>query len=398
MVPQELLELVPNSQGDNLHSYRDYEGLRSRGSRDGENLHNHYEDIFGDSIKIKKPNILRIGFQNIGGFPLIRNKHKDDIIRCGSTKWDFDLFGVAETNVDWRLVREEDQLYFRTKEWWESSHLSLSYNCSGAPITPHQYGGTALFSLDKASHRVIDKGADTTKLGRWSWTRYRGRNNQTLRVIVGYHPNPPGGPFIVYAQHRTFFNSKGSDICPRLAFLQDLCAAINEFKETGDNIILLLDGNTDMKRSDLQKVLESCQLREVILEKHGVHGPSTYRRNNTNTPIDGIWATPGIVIQEGGYFEYDPVFINTDHRCLWIYISFISAFGHNMPHIIRPSARRLHCRDPRLVKNYVDRLENFILQNNLLQQSNDLAAAACYPPEDQTKDDYELIDPSVAKA
>ncbi len=168
---------------------------------------------------------------------------------------------MAETNVDWRLVGEEDRLHFRTKEWWESSHLCLSYNCSGAPITPHQYGGTALFSLDKASHRVIDKGADTTKLGRWSWTRYRGRNNQTLRVIVGYRPNPPGGPFTVYAQHRTFFNSKGSDICPRLAFLQDLCSAINEFKETGDNIILLLDGNTDMKNSDLQKALEFCQLR-----------------------------------------------------------------------------------------------------------------------------------------
>ena len=196
----------------------------------------------------------------------------------------------------------------------------------------------------------------------------------------------------MYAQHRTFFNSKGSDICPRLAFLQDLCSAINEFKETGDNIILLLDGNTDMKNSDLQKALEFCQLREVILEKHGVHGPSTYRRNNTNTPIDGIWATPGIVIQEGGYFEYDSVFINTDHRCLWIDISFISAFGHNMPHIVKPSARRLHCRDPRLVKNYVDRLEKFITEHNLLQQSNDLVAAASYPPQDYTKDDYELID------
>jgi hypothetical protein len=147
-----------------------------------------------------------------------------------------------------------------------------------------------------------------------------------------------------------------------------------------------------MKRSDLQKVLESCQSREVILEKHGIHGPSTYKRNNTNTPFDGIWATPGPEIQEGGYFEYDAAFINTDHRCLWIDISFISAFGHNMSHIIRPSAKRLHCRDPRLVKNYVERLERFVLQNNLLQQSNDLAAAICYPPQAHIKDDYKLLD------
>ncbi len=350
------------------------------------------EDIFGDSIKIKKPNTLRIGFQNIGGFPLIKNKHKDDIIRCGINKWDFDLFGMAETHIDWRLIREEDRLYLRTKEWWESSHLSFSYNCSGTPITAHQYGGTALFSLSKASHRAIAKGADPTKLGRWSWTRYRGRNNHTLRVIVGYRPNPPGGPFTVYAQHLTFFNSQDKDLCPREAFLHDLCSAIKEFKEQGDHIILLLDGNTGMRRSDLQTSLENCQMREVILEKHGTHGPSTYRRNNSDTPIDGIWATPGIEIQEGGYFDYDSVFINTDHRCLWIDISFSTAFGHNMPHITRPAARRLHCNDPCLVQNYVSRYERFIIQNNLLQLSNDLASTSQYPPTDDLIVEYEHLD------
>jgi hypothetical protein len=98
--PRELLELVPNLHGANSHSYRDYEGHRSRGSWAGENLHVDNEDNFGDSIKIKEPNTLRIGFQNIGGLPLLSNKHKDDVIRCGITKWDFDIFGIAETNVD----------------------------------------------------------------------------------------------------------------------------------------------------------------------------------------------------------------------------------------------------------------------------------------------------------
>ncbi len=48
------------------------------------------------------------------------------------------------------------------------------------PTVTQQLGGTALFSIDKASHRVVEKGIDESKLGRWVWTRYRGKKTQTL--------------------------------------------------------------------------------------------------------------------------------------------------------------------------------------------------------------------------
>ena len=38
------------------------------------------EDIFGDDIIKKGKNILRLGFQNIGGFSVNRNKLKEKII------------------------------------------------------------------------------------------------------------------------------------------------------------------------------------------------------------------------------------------------------------------------------------------------------------------------------
>jgi hypothetical protein len=166
-----LLALVPNHTDGCPHSRRDYAGLSHGGSRLRNTRPSNNEEIFGDSIPLKQMNTLRLGFQNIGGLPLIGNKHKDDIMRCGISLWDFDIFGIAETNVDWRLVKEEDRLYLRTKEWWESVHISHSFNCSGTPVTAQQYGGTALFSISNASHRVIEKGADPFNLGRWSWTR-----------------------------------------------------------------------------------------------------------------------------------------------------------------------------------------------------------------------------------
>jgi hypothetical protein len=48
----------------------------------------------------------------------------------------------------------------------------------------------------------MGKAIDQTKLGRWVWVRYRGRNNYTLQIFSAYHPNPPSwGPLTVYAQH-----------------------------------------------------------------------------------------------------------------------------------------------------------------------------------------------------
>jgi hypothetical protein len=148
-------------------------------------------DRFGDDITKKGKDSLRIGFQNIGGFPTSTGKIKDELIRKGITKFEFDVFGCAETNVDWRTVREEENLFFRTKGWWNSLHLTTANNISMKPSTTHQFGGTALFSIGNAAHHAVERGMDESKLGRWVWTRYKGKNNQTVRIVVAYHPNPP---------------------------------------------------------------------------------------------------------------------------------------------------------------------------------------------------------------
>jgi hypothetical protein len=343
-------------------------------------------------LKKKTKNILRIGFQNIGGFTLKRNKLKDDLIRTGVSKYEFDIFGFAETNTDWRLVPETDRLYFRTKEWWESVHISYGHNCTNKPSTSHQWGGTALFSLDKAAHRVIGKGRDDTKLGRWCWTLYRGRNNHILRIFTGYCPNPPSGPLSVYAQHRRFLASKNDMRCPREAFIQDIGAAIASAFEAGNHIILLLDGNSNMKDSALKNGLEMCNMREVILQRHGVNGPSTFRRNKNKSAIDGIWASPGIEIKAGGYLEFDELIQNTDHRCLWIDLTFTAAFGHNIPAVTRPKTRRLHNKDPRIVANYCKRYEELAGKFNMEERVKRLNEESNIPMTAAQKYEYETLD------
>jgi hypothetical protein len=66
---------------------------------------------FGDDIPVKKKDALRIAFQNIGGFPTKKTEIKEEYIKDGLRNWDVDIFGLVKTNLDWRLLKEEDKLW-----------------------------------------------------------------------------------------------------------------------------------------------------------------------------------------------------------------------------------------------------------------------------------------------
>jgi len=367
------------------------ESSRVSGEQGGLLVGDLYVGHFGDSIYVKQNNTLRIGFQNVGGFPTQKGKIKEENIRQGVTKWDFDIFGMVDMNLDWQLLNEQEKLPFCTKEWWDQQHVSWSHNRNNPPRQARQYGGCSLFSINQAANRAVDKGFDKSNLGRWVWTKHKGRGNHSLRVITAYRPNPPQGPFTVYVQHNAHFHTIGRDVCPRIAFVTDLVEEIQQFMEAGDHIILLIDGNSNMKSSDLSKALKQMSLQEAILARHGKNGPATHKRNATNSPIDGIWLSPGLQIVKGGYFEYDEVF-PSDHRCLWVDLSFLTAFGHNMPPLHKRQPRRLHCRDPRLVQNYVRLFHQYAGPLGLFRLVQELELHAPLMPKTELIREYEALD------
>jgi hypothetical protein len=80
---------------------------------------------------------------------------------------------------------------------------------------------------------------------------------------------------------------------------------------------------------------------------------STFSRNLNNIPIDGIFATPAVSLQAGGYFGFGEG-PGLDHRCLWMDVSFQSAFGHSPPPMGQHKARRLTCEDRRVRERHND--------------------------------------------
>lgn len=101
---------------------------------------------------------------------------------------------MSEINLDWRRLLEEDRLPMQTREWWEHQHISQSNNTTAKSSTTRQLRGNALFSINKATHWFIPKGQDKSQLGRWTWTRYQGKNiilYELLWHISRTHPMAP---------------------------------------------------------------------------------------------------------------------------------------------------------------------------------------------------------------
>lgn len=189
------------------------------------------------------------------------------------------------------------------------------------------------------AHRIYGSGYDLSKLGRWIWTCYRGRNNTSLRIFSAYRPTlPQGSPFTVYAQQRQRLLQLNDPRCPRKAFLEDIQHDINIAQEEGDAIILLLDGNENMNSGPLSETLTALGLVEVIIKRHGGNA-STVLQNESNIPIDGIWCSKGLYITAGGYLPYGAMVPNTNHRAIWIDITYEHILGHALPPIVRPTMR-----------------------------------------------------------
>jgi hypothetical protein len=137
----------------------------------------------------------------------------------------------------------------------------------------------------------------------------------------------------------------GIDKCPRDSILDDLGAFIDSNHEAGDQIILGMDCNEDVTTPHWLSWLRKRGLRNGII-KDNITSPSTYHKGSY--PIDGIFVSPTITVRQSGYHPFGT--FPSDHRSLWIDISYNNAFGYQMTNITIPSAQRLKTGDPRIVK------------------------------------------------
>ena len=229
-----------------------------------------------------------------------------------------------------------------------------------------QWGGTGILTLDEFRPRTFQQmGSDPTNLGRWTWARIQGRHNMFTRIVSAYKPcKNTSNLGSSYQQQLRYFRSHDMYTCPRELFDTHLQHQLQEWMAAGDHIIIGLDLNDDARDCPTQRMLTSLGLRDAILDLHTVdEPPETNKRNSSGTPIDAIFATPGIVPSKGGYMPYGQI-MDSDHRVLWIDIPFTSILGYNPPHLNKPQLRPVNAKDPRSYQRFAEAAKKEMQQEN----------------------------------
>ena len=175
----------------------------------------------------------------------------------------------------------------------------LGYNSNENDMSDwRQYGGTGVTITEDLRSRKSSHGADPTKLGCWTWIRIYGRNGEATVFVSAYRPcKNITGISTVLSQQERYFQGEGSDPDIHKQFIEDLTTAIGRMRDNGDHVVLGMDANEDIRTGSVTLALEDVGMLEGMISKHrGASVPATCATNQSRTPIDGIWISPGIEV------------------------------------------------------------------------------------------------------
>ena len=308
---------------------------------------------WGDRLQQNKDG-FRIAFQNINGLPTAPTPDQDQTLVKTLQTYEIDVLGVQEINLNLTAMEP-------THSWerrFKGSNLFnvVAHNQHTTSQDRRLFGGTAMFAAPSATARITEHGKDETGLGRWTWISITGKRGLNTKILTGYRPvrdfsNRPG---TVYSQHEKFFYAQGQPREPRLAFLHDLGTLLRQWIERGSQIVLGLDLNEYIFSSDINHWVGQLGLIPILSHLHPqLPEVDTCDKSYRNRPIDGIWTSPGLDVVQGGMTGFGDFLIRaSDHRMLWLDISYDSMLGHS-PSPIPPKPKQIFSiHDPLFIRKY----------------------------------------------
>ena len=350
------------------------------------------EEAWGDKLEMREDNVVRIVSKQIGGLGVVAGNSKERELKNWMVANEVDCIGIQETNVFWKKCRDKAQFRERMRHHeWDFVRTATSYNKHEFTAL-NQFGGTAVVATNTLASRVLGTGGDEAGLGRWAWTRFRGKNKTFSRVISAYQPHKGSDklhPKAVYRQQQRYWLDQNSDQCPLHHFRDDLCSLLQKWIQSGERIVLLIDANEKISTGTLHQRLERLGLVSVYKHRFGLEQmPATYHRGSE--PIDNIFVTQNFRTLRAGMFAFGDG--PGDHRGLYVDIDIESFMGAEEYIVQRLQARRLISTNP-LVTEKFNRLFNEQLQrNHIHEQIDELYSTFTVPMTDAYIAKYEKID------
>jgi len=212
------VEVQKNRISDYLQPHDDdLEGDRSASTN---------SDYYGEAYTSKADGTIRIWFTNPCGIGINHNDIKShDSFKFLRQKSRCDLFGLAETNVQWNKLRGSSSFYSRVKNSWQDFRTVTGHNIL-QDLGLNQRGGNGMATVGQVSFRMTKAGRDISKLGRWVWMDFSGSEGYITRVYTAYRPGAikpaSSQKTTVYDQHDRYIRGKNLGTTPREMFDEDL--------------------------------------------------------------------------------------------------------------------------------------------------------------------------------
>eukprot|EP00956_Cyclotella_meneghiniana_P019224 scaffold32771_cov65-Cyclotella_meneghiniana.AAC.1 len=299
----------------------------------------------------KRAGWIRIMFENFNSIGIGIQDWKIGRLNSLIESLRIDILAGAETNLDWRMLDDSQQLLDLLVPGKAKRGLAVN-------------NVTVLGRLCDVISPTDGMGRDPTGLGRYSWIRV-GNGDVSTVIASAYIPNKPSNSKgeTVWDQNKYYFEARGDFRDPDIILIEDLLLVIRRWRSAGLEVILALDANQHIYDGILAQSLSeeqyglSCLFREAT----GADAPNSHFRGTD--PITTIYGSGGLTV--GDAMAYPHWYGVGDHRVFVVEVSAASLFGGKYPSIGAPASRTLNCKISRVRRNYNNVLKSLCQRHKM---------------------------------
>jgi len=341
--------------------------------RDGREKNEEPQDQqYGASHKQKQDDSIRVWFTNpcgIGIDPKSLKSHGS--FRFVKSKSKADIIGLAETNVNWSLLKNSCSLYSRVKENWRNFRTVTSHNVT-EQMGKCQRGGTCMYVVGQTAYRVHSTGKDRRGLGRWSWIQVQGKDKHYTRVYTAYRTGqkPTSSKLTTtYDQQMRYIRKKKMNTQPRTLFDSDIIKEFKKIIKDGIQIVLMIDANEDIGNGKFTSMLREISLKNVFETLQILPMPPTH--HSGSRPISTIYASTSLQVKSAGILQKG-IGIQGDHRNIFVDFTQTSFIGAPLFKVESPPIKKLQLQDSRIYNRFLKHLIKHIHSTNLHEKAKSL--------------------------
>lgn len=343
----------------------------------------HPHTHFGNTIREKPKNGIRVFFQNVNGLSQSSDFADYKYYLSCLSAYDIDIAGLAETNIAWQHAHNQQDFRHIAHRQFRISKVTFGF--PDAQVDPcssndsRQSGGTVSILQGAITSRIYGNNiTDDTGLGRWTGVTLRGRDGYMISIITAYRTcggniktSPLGSVF-----SREFLYFRGQGVLqpnPRRLFFQHLGTLIRSLQASGHQILLMLDANSDLSTDySFSEFLSSSDLHDL----HQSNSPPSTYIGSAHRRIDYMLGCSSLLKSSRrsgalSYFEGP----QSDHRGLFADLVLPSLIHPSLckEKMVPASQRILHTGNPELVSSYLTAIRQYYVQHRMFQRMEYLA-------------------------